>query len=131
MQPTAQAVGREWDVTQPQRGKRTATTQTPEGRPTSHADSLSPEASLRRATDFSTSSGGSPNSIHRPRAVKPRCEKRQSCSSPWNLPSDWTFRLSSGFGLNDNSHRLLLRWGVSHEFTGFGELVRHLLGGRE
>jgi hypothetical protein len=23
----------------------------------------------------------------------------------WNLPSDWTLRLSSGFGLNDNSHR--------------------------
>jgi hypothetical protein len=47
----------------------------------------------------------------------------------WNLPSNWTFRLSSGFGLNDNSHRLLLRWGVSREFTGFGEMVRHLLGG--
>jgi hypothetical protein len=47
----------------------------------------------------------------------------------WNLPSDWTFRLSSGFGLNSNSHRLLLRWGVSREFSGFGELVRHLLGG--
>ncbi|MFY9645833.1 MAG: hypothetical protein WAK29_11685, partial [Terriglobales bacterium] len=29
----------------------------------------------------------------------------------WNLPSDWTVRVSSGFGLNDNSHRLLLRWG--------------------
>jgi len=49
----------------------------------------------------------------------------------WNLPSDWTFRLSSGFGLNDNSHRLLLRWGVSREFPGFGEMLRHLLGGRE
>jgi len=48
----------------------------------------------------------------------------------WNLPSDWTFRLSSGFGLNPNSHRLLLRWGVSREFSGFGETVRHLLGGR-
>jgi len=48
----------------------------------------------------------------------------------WNLPSDWTFRLSSGFGLNDNSHRLLLRWGVSREFSGFGELVTHLFGGR-
>ncbi|MFZ3266685.1 MAG: hypothetical protein WA172_21960 [Terriglobales bacterium] len=48
----------------------------------------------------------------------------------WNLPSDWTFRLSSGFGLNNNSHRLLLRWGVSHEFPGFGEMVRHLFGGR-
>ncbi|MFZ3340556.1 MAG: hypothetical protein WA609_05430 [Terriglobales bacterium] len=49
----------------------------------------------------------------------------------WNLPSDWTFRLSSGFGLNDNSHRLLLRWGVSREFPGFGEVLRHLFGGRE
>jgi hypothetical protein len=48
----------------------------------------------------------------------------------WNLPSDWTFRLSSGFGLNDNSHRLLLRWGVSHEFSGFGEMLRQLFGGR-
>ena len=48
----------------------------------------------------------------------------------WNLPSDWTLRLSSGFGLNDNSHRLLLRWGVSREFPGFGEMLRHLFGGR-
>jgi hypothetical protein len=47
----------------------------------------------------------------------------------WNLPSDWTFRLSSGFGLNNNSHRLLLRWGISREFSGFGELVRRLFGG--
>ena len=48
----------------------------------------------------------------------------------WNLPSDWTFRLSTGFGLNDNSHRFLLRWGVSHEFSGFGDAVRRLFGGR-
>jgi hypothetical protein len=48
----------------------------------------------------------------------------------WNLPSDWTFRLSSGFGLNDNSHRLLLRWGLSREFSGFGEMVARLFGGR-
>jgi hypothetical protein len=48
----------------------------------------------------------------------------------WNLPSDWTFRLSGGFGLNDNSHRLLLRWGLSHEFAGFGELVGQLFGAR-
>jgi len=48
----------------------------------------------------------------------------------WNLPSDWTFRLSSGFGLNGNSHRLLLRWGISREFSGFGEAVRRLFGGR-
>jgi hypothetical protein len=49
----------------------------------------------------------------------------------WNLPSGWTVRLSPGFGLNDNSHRLLLRWGLSREFTGFGEVVRGLFGGRQ
>jgi len=48
----------------------------------------------------------------------------------WNLPSDWTVRLSSGFGLDDNSHRLLLRWGLSREFSGFGEMVGRLFGGR-
>ncbi len=48
----------------------------------------------------------------------------------WNLPSDWTFRFSSGFGLNDNSHRLLLRWGLSREFSSFGEIVGRLFGGR-
>jgi hypothetical protein len=48
----------------------------------------------------------------------------------WNLPSDWTLHLSSGFGLNDNSHRLLLRWGLSREFSGFSETLRRLFGGR-
>jgi len=47
----------------------------------------------------------------------------------WNLPSGWTLRVSPGFGLNDNSHRLLMRWGISREFSGFGDLVRGLLGG--
>jgi len=46
----------------------------------------------------------------------------------WNLPSGWTLRLSPGFGLNDNSHGLVLRWGVSREFAGFGEAVRQFLG---
>jgi hypothetical protein len=47
----------------------------------------------------------------------------------WNLPSGWTVRLSAGFGLNDESHRLLVRWGLSREFSGFGEAVRRLFGG--
>jgi hypothetical protein len=47
----------------------------------------------------------------------------------WNLPSDWTLRLSPGFGLNDNSHRFLLRWGVSREFAGFGSAISRLFGG--
>ena len=48
----------------------------------------------------------------------------------WNLSSDWTIRLSPGFGLNDNSHRFLLRWGVSREFSGFGNALSRLFGGR-
>jgi hypothetical protein len=48
----------------------------------------------------------------------------------WNLPSGWTLRLSSGFGLNDNSHKFLLRWGVSREISGFDQLVRHLFGAK-
>jgi hypothetical protein len=47
----------------------------------------------------------------------------------WNLPSGWTLRVSPGFGLNDESHRLLLRWGISREFSGFGEMVSRLFGG--
>jgi len=47
----------------------------------------------------------------------------------WNLPSDWTLRISPGFGLNDQSHRFLLRWGISREFSGFGATMARLLGG--
>ena len=47
----------------------------------------------------------------------------------WNLPSDWTLRLSPGFGLNHNSHRFLLRWGVSREFSGFGSAISRLFEG--
>ncbi len=49
----------------------------------------------------------------------------------WNVPSGWTIRLSPGFGLNDNSHRLLLRWGLSYEFTGFGERISRAWERRE
>jgi hypothetical protein len=48
----------------------------------------------------------------------------------WNLPNGWTLRVSPGFGLNDNSHRFLLRWGVSREFSGFGETLSRIFGGR-
>jgi len=49
----------------------------------------------------------------------------------WNMPSNWVLRLSPGFGLNDNSHRFLLRWGVSREFAGFGATIGRILGGRK
>ena len=48
----------------------------------------------------------------------------------WDLPSNWTLRLSPGFGLNDNSHHFLLRWGVSREFSGFGSAIARLFAGR-
>ncbi len=47
----------------------------------------------------------------------------------WNLPSGWTFRFEPTFGLNDNSHQFLLRWGVSREFSGFGSMVSGLFKG--
>jgi hypothetical protein len=49
----------------------------------------------------------------------------------WNLPSDWTLRLSAGFGLNDQSHAFLLRWGISREVPGFGSMIGRLLGGQK
>jgi hypothetical protein len=44
----------------------------------------------------------------------------------WQLPSGVTFSLSPGWGLNDNAHRFLLRWGMSYEIGGFGRKVRSL-----
>ena len=46
----------------------------------------------------------------------------------WNLPSGTTLRISPGFGLNDNSHGFVLRWGVSHELSGFARTVGRLFG---
>jgi len=48
----------------------------------------------------------------------------------WNMPSGWTLRASPTFGLNDSSHRFMIRWGVAKEFSGFGDLVKRLFGGR-
>jgi hypothetical protein len=48
----------------------------------------------------------------------------------WNLPSGWTFKVEPTFGLNDNSHQFLLRWGVSYEISGFGQKVSQLFKGK-
>jgi hypothetical protein len=48
----------------------------------------------------------------------------------WNLPSGWTMRISPGFGLNSDSHGLLMRWGLSYEISDFGDTLRRLFGGR-
>jgi hypothetical protein len=48
----------------------------------------------------------------------------------WNLPSGWTLRASPTFGLNGNSHRFLIRWGIAKEFSGFGDTLGKLFRGR-
>jgi len=44
----------------------------------------------------------------------------------WELPSGTTLRFSPGFGLTENSHRVLLRFGVAYEIGGFGRRVQKL-----
>ena len=44
----------------------------------------------------------------------------------WNLPSGLTLRLSPSFGLNGNSHRFLLRFGISYEIPGFKRRMRQM-----
>jgi len=44
----------------------------------------------------------------------------------WELPNGVTLSLSTSVGLNDDSHRLVLRWGVSYEISAFGRKVRSL-----
>lgn len=51
-------------------------------------------------------------------------------SLAWSLPGGMALRISPGFGLNDNSHRFLLRWSVAREFSGFGPALGRLFGGR-
>ena len=47
----------------------------------------------------------------------------------WNLPNGSSLRVSPGFGLTDQSHGMLFRFGVSHEISGFGRQVAKLFGG--
>ncbi|HYR44697.1 MAG TPA: hypothetical protein VER98_16820, partial [Terriglobia bacterium] len=47
----------------------------------------------------------------------------------WNLPNRTTLRVSPGFGLTGQSHGTLIRFGVSREFSGFGQKVRKLFRG--
>lgn len=47
----------------------------------------------------------------------------------WSLPNGTTLRISPSAGLNGNSHRFLLRFGISHEIAGFGERMRKIFRG--
>ena len=44
----------------------------------------------------------------------------------WQMPSGVNFTLSPGFGLNQNSHAFILRWGVSYEIPQFGRKLRSI-----
>jgi hypothetical protein len=44
----------------------------------------------------------------------------------WQLPTGPTLTLSPGFGLNNNSHAFILRWGMSYEIDGFDRKLRNL-----
>jgi hypothetical protein len=44
----------------------------------------------------------------------------------WELPRGTTVRFSPGFGLTPDSHRFLLRFGISYEIAGFGRRVSKL-----
>jgi hypothetical protein len=46
----------------------------------------------------------------------------------WDLPSGTTLRVSPAMGLNQASHRFLLRFGITHEVPGFGRAISHALG---
>src|SRR5215831_16616864 len=48
----------------------------------------------------------------------------------WNLPSGVTFRISPGIGLTQNSHGMLMRFGVSREIAGFGRDLQRMFGRR-
>ena len=41
----------------------------------------------------------------------------------WNLPNGLTFKLSPSFGINSNSNRALVRFGVSYEIPMFGSRI--------
>jgi len=44
-------------------------------------------------------------------------------SVAWNLPNGVTFKLSPSFGINSNSNRALVRFGVSYEIPMFGSRI--------
>jgi hypothetical protein len=44
----------------------------------------------------------------------------------WQLPDGATFRISPGFGLNGDSHRFILRWGITYEIPNAGARLRRL-----
>jgi len=48
----------------------------------------------------------------------------------WAVSENASLRLSTGFGLTNQSNPVLLRIGYSYELTGFGSKVSRLFGGK-
>ena len=44
----------------------------------------------------------------------------------WTLENGTTLRVSPAFGLTHQSHRALIRFGISYEFPGFGHRIRQM-----
>jgi hypothetical protein len=42
----------------------------------------------------------------------------------WNFPNGTTFKISTAFGLTNNSHQRLVRFGISHEISRFDRRVK-------
>ncbi len=49
----------------------------------------------------------------------------------WHLPNGVTFHASPSWGITKESHRFLMRFGVSHEISGFGQKMRNLFRGNQ
>jgi len=48
----------------------------------------------------------------------------------WSLPNGVTLKVEPAWGLTADSHRALLRFGMSYEISGFGRKVRNLFSGK-
>jgi hypothetical protein len=49
----------------------------------------------------------------------------------WNLPNGTSLHVSPGFGLTDQSHAMLLRFGVSYEIAGFHRQLGRMFRGKQ
>jgi hypothetical protein len=49
----------------------------------------------------------------------------------WAISDNSTLRFSPGFGLTDQSNRVLIRFGYAYEFQGVGAKIRTLFGGKQ
>jgi len=49
----------------------------------------------------------------------------------WTVSDNSTLRFSTGFGLTDQSNRVLIRFGYAYEFQGVGAQIGRLFGRKQ